>query len=194
MKKTIKNLLFVLMMLLAGFVNAADNLDLKVNDQQNLIVELEEIEDGTILSLMDTEGEILFKNRFFEERSYKKVLDLASLPEGVYMLKLDKKYSLSTSIIHKKGEEIIIDKNAYEFVFKPSFEVSGDEVAFFLANPASKKVIVEILDKDGKLVGSTTSREYVIKRILDFSNVNSGEYFVKVKIGKEKFTQKLNVG
>ena len=194
MKKTIKTLFVALIFLGALSLKASDGLDLKVNDHQNLIVQLQGIEKGAILSLQDKKGEVIFRNRFFEEDNYSKILDFQELPDGEYSLTLDKQYSISTSFIRKEGTNIVINDKAYSFAFKPCFREAGDKISLYLANPAKHHLQVEVFDKLGNLVGAFKSTDQILKRTLDFSQVPKGEYTVRIKTKDHDFTKSLSIG
>lgn len=194
MKKTVRNLVMVLLLFVTLKSTASDELDLKVSKEQNLIVEVQNIEKGAILSLHDENGELLFKDRFFNEDSYLKILDFTDLLDGTYILKLDKEYSISTSTIKKMDKNISIDNNSYRFIFKPLYEISGDQVSLYFANPEENKVEIEIFDKFGVPVGKIKCKDLVVKRKLDFSKVPPGNYTVEIKTKTGNFTNTVIVG
>ncbi|MCM8570235.1 T9SS type A sorting domain-containing protein [Gramella jeungdoensis] len=194
MKTTIRTLGITLLFLVFMNVKAADELDIRINDQQNLIVELQSIEKGAVLSLLDESGEVLFKDRFFNESSYSKILDFESLPDGKYSLKLEKEYSVATSVIRKTGKSITISKGEYSFVYKPILKVDGNKVALYIANPEETFMHVEIFDRYGKSVQYFKSKDLILKRTLDFSRVPAGSYIVTIKTKKNSFTKTLTVG
>ncbi|WP_034920680.1 DUF3244 domain-containing protein [Gillisia sp. CAL575] len=191
MKTTIKTFVVALISLVAVNVNAADGLVLKVNNDQNLMVQIETIENGARLTLKNKSGEILFKNVFFEEESFTKTLSFKDLADGEYHLSLDKKFSISTWVIRKSGDQLDIDKNAYALVFKPIFKKDDKLVYFYVANPTEEKTYLEIYDKSGVLVGTSKSDKLVVKKTLDFSTMPNGEYSVIVKMGNKKFTERI---
>ncbi|MCG9972497.1 hypothetical protein [Christiangramia crocea] len=194
MKTAITTLGMALLLLVSINVKAADELDIRINDQQNLIIELQSIEKGAVLSLLDETGEVLFKDRFFNESPYSKILDFENLPDGTYSLKLDKEYSISTSVIKKKGKDISIVKKGYSFVYKPIIKVSGSRVALHLVNPEETTMQVEIFDKYGEPVGFFKCNDLILKRSLDFSNVPAGTYKVTIKTKRNSFTKTFTVG
>lgn len=191
--KTIKTFLLALVLLVAFNVHAADDLNLKVNNNQNLIVKLEQIEQGSVLSLQNSSGEIIFKDRFYEENTYSKTLNFKDLPDGKYTLSFEKKYSISTFVIRKKENGVQIDDSAYKFIFKPTLKIEGDKVLFHLVNPYHKYAWIEIYDHHGALVGSVQSDETVVKKTLDFSRMPKGDYSVKVKIDHQQFTETVSL-
>ncbi len=194
MKKAFRKLI-VALVFTAGFVaNASDGLDLKVNEKQNLIVEVQGIEQGAILSILGENEEIVFKDRLSNNNSYSKIFDFNSLADGTYTIVLDKEFSISTSTISKTGKILSVDTNAYRFDFKPLYRISEDVVSIYLANPDENKVEIEIFDKFGESVGKVKATDLVVKRKLDFSDAPSGSYTVKIKTKTNTFSKPINVG
>lgn len=194
MKKTFKKLITAFLFMIAISVNASDGLDLKVNNQQNLIVEVQRLEQGAMLSLLDETGEIVYKDKFFNEDTFTKVFDFNRLEDGKYTLIFDKEHSVSYSTITKDGSNLSIDDTAYRLDFKPLYRVSGDQVSICLSNPEENKVEIEIFDKFGVPVGNLRTNDLVVKSKLDFSKVPSGSYIVKIKTKTNTFSKWIEVG
>lgn len=192
MKKTIRNTVIGLALIMVFSAKASDEISLKVSDRENLVVEMKRTGKEAVLSLSDHNGEIIFKDRFFSDSTYKRTLVFDKLPEGEYSLVLDKMYSLSSSIIKKTENGIEIKSES--FSFKPIYKVEGKKVWLYLANPAELKMKVEIFDKYGEPVGEFACRDLVLKRTLDFSRVPKGEYVVKIKTPDNKFVKSLKLG
>jgi len=187
MKNLFKNLMMALIVLVAINVKATDGVDLKVGNEQSLIIEMNQIDNGSILILKDTEKEILFKDRFFKRDSFSKVIDFKSLPDGKYDLILDKEFTRSTSVITKKNDLVSIDHNAYSIISKPFFKLNENKVSIYFSNPGADYLEVEVYDKSGQSVGNIKSKDLVVKKIFDFSHVRPGEYTFKVKAKSHEF-------
>lgn len=194
MKKTIKTLMLLLGMIVATGMNAADELDLKVNDQQDLVVEARNVEKGALLILQNASGEVLYKDGFFTGKDYFKVFNFNTLPDGVYTLLYDRTNGISKKSIIKRGASIKIDEAADEFVFKPTYNISDKNVHFQLSNPREGKIYIEVFDAYGKKMNSFMSKDMVVKHTLDFSRVPSGSYIVRITAGDHTFEKELKFG
>lgn len=194
MKKVIRKLMMAILFLAALKSMANDGLDIKINEDQSLTVEVEKTENGAMLSLLDQDGEIVFRDMFNEQKSYSKIFDFNKLENGVYTLVLDKEFSVSTSKIRKDEENLILIKDAYTLSFKPLFKEEGEKIYLYLANPEENRVDIKIFDKFGVPVGEIKCDDLVVKRTLDFSKVSSGSYIVKIKTKTNNFSKTLIVG
>lgn len=194
MKKTIKNLTIVLLLLVSFNSIANDGIDLKVGDEQNLFVSLPKMEDGALLSLLDENEEIIYKDRILEENGVTRKFDFNGLPDGKYTVKLDREFHISTSVIIKGNNKLTLDKSSYALVFKPLYRYKEDQVSVYLANPEENRVEIKIFDKFGVPVGVVKCNDLVIKKKLDFSEVPPGNYTVQIKTKTNNFTKTLVVG
>ena len=194
MKKTFRNLLVVLFFVVTFKTSANDGLDLKVNNEQGLIIEVQSNHQGAELILKDEQGEIVFKDFVSHKDNYTKILDFKNLPQGDYTFILDKQFSISTSVIKKKEENIEIDPESFNLIFKPLYRNDKGRVLLYLANPEENKVEIKIFDKFGVLVGEIKCKDVVVKRTLDFSEVPAGIYTVKIKTKTSNFSNTLVVG
>ena len=193
MKNTIKTLMMTLLVMFVINVHAADGVDLKINDQQSLVVEVKKVETGSVLSLINSTGDVLYKDRFLNEKNFSKTIDFKNLPDGKYLLIMDKEFIRSTSVITKNNELVSIDSEAYSTVFKPCFRKENDLVKFYLVNPSENYIEVEIFDKHGESVGNLKSRDSVLKTTFDFSDVNPGDYTFRINTKSARFTETITI-
>ncbi|MCH4823000.1 T9SS type A sorting domain-containing protein [Gramella lutea] len=194
MKKTFKILTLALFLLVSLNSRANDGIDLKVGDQQYLLVSLSKVEKGALLSLLGENKEIIYKDRILEEDSITRKFDFNGLPDGEYTLKLDREFHISTSVITKIKDKLIINYRSNLLIFKPLYRGDEDQVSVYLANPEKNRVEIKIFDKFGVPVGILTCNDLVIKKKLDFSEVPPGNYTVQIKTKTNNFTKTLVVG
>lgn len=173
---------------------AADGMNLKVVDEQKLIINVEKTESNAILTLYDNKGVVMFKDLFDAKTSYSKILNLNGINDGKYVLVLDKKYSKLTSTIIKKGDEIHLSSEANVFCSKPSFRVDDKKVKLSLSNATESMTTIEVFDSRGATVAKMKSEDIVVKKTFDFINVAPGSYTFKIKTPEDTFIETLEVG
>lgn len=193
MKNVLKNALLVLSLCTGFLMEAAENLDIKVLNGQNLKVELIKGDKGDVLLLKDSFGKVLFRDSVGKTATYQKVFNLELVPSGIYYLNLDKESSLLVTLV-KKTENGLEINNLSEFVFKPCFKIENKQVKVLLSNPKELKAEMKVYDSNGTLVGSLNSKDLVVYKTLDFSKVPSGTYTVETKIDGQEFKTKLEIG
>ncbi|HZJ37318.1 MAG TPA: T9SS type A sorting domain-containing protein [Gillisia sp.] len=79
------------------------------------------------------------------------------------------------------------------FVFKPLFKIKDKQVRLLLSNPEQRKTFLKIYDSSGILVANLKSKEVVLKKTLDFSNVPSGKYRIEIDIDGQNFTKLVSL-
>lgn len=192
MKNVFKNALLILSLSTGYWMEAAEDLNVKVLDSQNVKVELKNGDKGDVLLLKDIYGNVLYQDSLNLVNSYEKTFNLELVPKGIYYLSLDQKGSLLVTTIRKTEKGLEVDGFS-DFTFKPCFETKSKEVRMFLNNPGELKTTLKVYDPFGILVGKMESKELVVKRTLDFSQVPSGNYIVEVEIDDQKFTNELEI-
>ncbi|CAM4133194.1 T9SS type A sorting domain-containing protein [Gillisia limnaea] len=192
MKNEFKNALLVLALCIGFMMEAAEDLDVKVLDNQNLMVAINRSDKGDVLLLKDTFGKVLFKDSIGKMEPYQRTFNFELVPNGIYYLNLDKEGSLLVTTIKKTENGLEIDELS-GFVFKPCFEIEKRQVRLFLSNPKKMKAVMKVYDSNGVLVGNLYSRELVIKKTFNFSHVPSGIYRVEIKIDDQKFFKELEI-
>ncbi len=192
MKNVFKVTLLVILLNTGFMMEAAEDLDIKVLDSQNLMVELNSGSQGNVLLIKDKFGKVLFRDSITSSSTYHKTFNLELVPNGIYYLNLDNESRIQTTAIAKTNSGLEIEKES-RFVFKPSFKIKDKQIRVLLTNPEQKKTFLNIYDSSGILVGNLYSKELVLKKTLDFSNVPSGKYRIEIEINGQNFTKVVNL-
>jgi len=76
-------------------------------------------------------------------------------------------------------------------VSKPRFEIKDKQIRVLWTNSLEKKTVMNIYDSSGILVANLDSKELVLKKTLDFSNVPSGKYRIEIEVNGQNFTKEV---
>lgn len=193
MKNVLNMSMLVIFLLAGGYAKASGNLDVRVTDNQNLLVELGKVEEGTVLLLQDKNGEILFKDSILAKNSYRKILNLEVIPMGTYFFSLEKENRIQFTVLVKDSAGLKIKEDVSGVVFKPCYKMENDMVNFFLTNPKGERIEITVYDETGIEVGSTTSSNTVVEKTFDFSKVPAGNYMLQVNTKDRNFSKRLAV-
>ena len=193
--KRLINIAVVVIFLTTGFnVYAADRIDVKIQENNTLLVEVGKAEQGAYLVLEDMNGEILFKDSFINRALYQMTVNLSTMPEGTYFLRLDKEYAVLTSIIVKTETGLQVKEGTSEIAFKPRFKVENDMVLVQLTNPSEIPTKLRVYTSSGELVGECEGRKSIFKKTLDFSQMPVGEYVIRILNGDNSYIKKVQIG
>ena len=193
MKNVFRLFLLVLLLVSVG-AKAADELEVKVTAKRTITIELDNLTTGAVLLFQGKNGEILFRDSLQSQGHYKRTFDLEVIPNGIYLVSLERENSVLTREVVKSNEGVELNGNPSQIIFKPYFKVIEREVQIFLTNPGKKPAYFDVYDKQGNRVTSVTNRGKMIQKRLDFSQVPAGEYTIKVRVGERTFTKNVNLG
>ncbi|WP_295180262.1 hypothetical protein [uncultured Christiangramia sp.] len=194
MKNTINNFVVAFMLLVSFSSSATDGVNLKVENQYDLIVDIQKTEYGSELSLLSQNAEVIFRDQLEENARFSKKLNFDSLKDGEYLLVLNKMYCKSTTVITKLNDQIKVDQANYKFAFKPCFKIEADQVVVYMPNLNKSKLSVEVFDKKGIKVGNFETREPELRKAFDFSEVDSGKYTFIIETTEDSFEQVIEIG
>jgi hypothetical protein len=190
MKNALKISLLVLLLNTGSMMQAAEDLDIKVLDSQNLRVELNGGSQGNILLIKDKFGKVLFRDSITTNLTYQKTFNMELVPNGIYYMNLDNESRIQTTVIVKTNSGLDIEKES-SFVSKPRFEIKDKQIRVLWTNSLEKKTVMNIYDSSGILVANLDSKELVLKKTLDFSNVPSGKYRIEIEVNGQNFTKEV---
>ncbi|TQI70897.1 hypothetical protein JM79_1822 [Gramella sp. Hel_I_59] len=194
MKNTINKFVVAFMLLVSFSSSATDGVNLKVENQCDLIVDIQKTEYGSELSLLSQNAEVIFRDQLDENARFSKKFNFDSLEDGEYLLVLNKKYCKSTTVITKLNDQIVIDKDDYKFAFKPCFKIEEDQVVVYMPNLNESKLSIEVFDNKGIKVGNFETREPELRKAFDFSEVDSGKYTFIIETSEDSFEQIIEIG
>lgn len=193
MKRVIKKNLVVIALVFTTLFSYANEGNIVSKDKvTNLTYDY--VKKGSVLSIKDQNGLILFKEIIKEDGSYSKGFDLTSLPDGSYVFELDKEVEISlipfkvsnNEVIFNKQEQmvinkpIVINKNNMIFLSKLSLEEQPMEVLIYYEN--GDMVLSE------KLVDTQS-----ISRVYNFNTSSKGEYKFVLKTDGRQFVEYVKI-
>lgn len=192
MKNVFRFSLLVVLLSMSVRVAAADELDVKVANNQTLVVELDNVREGTVLVFKDTNGEVLFRDSLLKG-TYRKSLSLEVVPNGVYYLSLDSENNILTNVVTKSDKGIFLTGKTPSIAFKPSYKIVEKKLQVFLTNPEKKSAKIKVLDSKGIVVGVLNEEDFIVNKTLDFSRVPSGDYTIEISLGDNQFTRAITI-
>ena len=191
MQKTMKTIVVTLLLVL-GYNNAqaAKNFDVAVAKNQILMVELNDAQEGDMLTLLDVDGKVLFKEEQLGNK-FQKSLSLELLSEGTYYLHLEDANTIYTKEIVKENSSVIVKKDS-QIIFKPTFKQVENQVKLSFTNPSKENTQIYIYDAKGNIVTALENNDLVLKKTFDFSNVPAGDYMIAVLTDSRSFYKSVS--
>ncbi|KJD36853.1 hypothetical protein PW52_04275 [Tamlana sedimentorum] len=132
MKNVIKNtkkgfLMVTMFATLLSFANESANLPV-VKDAKKTILTLEGVKAGNLLTILDTNGVVLYEEQITETGNYQKAFDFSKLPNGEYVFELNKDVEVSTIPFQVNNKEVVFNNKLETVIHKPIVRTSKDLV------------------------------------------------------------------
>ena len=183
--------LFVTMLSYANFeINPIKEKEPKITN-----VSFKELKLGSMLSIKDLKGIVLYKESILKEGDYSKGFDLTSLPDGSYFFELDTEFEIVIIPFTVVSNQVAFSKEDKSTIFKPLVRVKGDRVYVSRMSFEKSPIEYKIYYKDSyDLVLSEEFQDIKdLKRIYDFSLAKKGSYLFVFKSDGRKFKKTIKI-
>ena len=111
---------------LLSFANEVSFFTVK-NDAKRTLISLN-VKEGNLLSIIDDNGVILYKELIQKTGIYTKGFDLTSLPNGEYIFELDKDLEINTIPFTVLSGNVVFNKEEEKLIYKPYIRVKDNLV------------------------------------------------------------------
>ncbi|WP_052823374.1 hypothetical protein [Neotamlana sedimentorum] len=197
MKNVIKNtkkgfLMVTMFATLLSFATEPANLTV-VKDAKKTIVTLDSVKKGNLLTIIDQNGIVLYKEVIAKTGNYQKSFDLTALPDGKYVFELEKDLEIDTMPFTVTNNLVTFDKASEKVTYKPFVRVENSVVFVSKLSLNESPLKVEIYyGQDSNLVFSESIENTKnIQKAYKLAGLGEGNYrFVFTTEGKT-FTEQI---
>jgi len=138
----------------------------------------------------DGAGNLLLSDRISPESS-SKLYDFSNLPDGVYTFESK---SDNMNITKKIGiEDSKVEILSKETEFKPYFSVEENELKVSFLNQDQNAVELSIENALEVFYQGNGGNDFHFQKMLDISNLSSGEHYAKLQVGGKTYYHYFNV-
>ena len=192
MKKLTKRSLIILGLFtsLLSFANDGYN-TIKEKEPKVTNVSFKNVKLGSMLSIKDINGLVLYKESIVKKGAYSKGFDLTALPNGEYYFELDSELKIVIIPFNEVSNQVKFKKEEEFTIFKPNIRVKDDIVYVSRSSDSESSVNYRIYyQKNNDLVYSE-KLEIVMNfnRIFDFSTSEKGTYLFVFFTEGRKFSK-----
>ncbi|MBU3820738.1 hypothetical protein KO566_01585 [Flavobacteriaceae bacterium XHP0103] len=201
MKKGIKNIrkgiLMVAMMAASlSFANEGAPFYRVANDAKKTALTLAYVKEGSVLSIKDYYGEVLYKESIKQNGLYAKGFDLTALPSGSYFFELDSDVAFKVIPFTIKSNTIVYNRDEAKTIYKPITRVKGDLVFVSKLNLSKEPLKVNIYyqkgDSSDLIMEETISDSEKVERVYKLTGLKSGDYKIVMSTEGKTFTEYIN--
>jgi hypothetical protein len=181
-------------MLLINTAVAADITPIFKVEGNNLYLSLDRVEAPTSVRILDPAGFAWIEEKVAGTGSFKKVFDLARLPQGAYRLVIESAKEEIVQPITVSGTELLLNESERTAYFRADLRQQRDQISLFLENPTRSVVRLYVLNPMGRMVHQEAIEgQPVIDQRVDLKHLPAGRYTVVVDNGHETFTQPVKL-
>jgi len=196
MKNVITNtkkgiLAVALLATVSGFAGEAKILVKK--DSKKTALVLNHVKKGNQISIKDTNGLVLYTELVEITGIYKKGFDLNQLPDGDYFFEVEKDLEINTLPFTVTANEVSINKENEETLFKPFTRQEKDLVYVTKFSPNNETIQVSVYanhEDDFQLVHSEKIEDaQIMERIY---KLEKGNYKIVINSNNKEYTTFIN--
>lgn len=193
MKKVVRSIAIVALMFVTGTGLAKEpKLSLTPNEEKSLNFEMDTKSKETFVSIVDTNGEVIYTERIVTGSIYAKKFDLKNLPEGDYFLEVEDTFK--ETLFGFTVADSIIKLTERRENAKPVFRKKDGRVFLNLLNLEKEVVKIKVLDSEGRIVfQETISDEMLIEKVFNFEDAFKDNYVVVVQNKKDTYYEDVTV-
>lgn len=193
MKKVVRSIAVVaLMFVVATGLAKEPKLSLTPNVEKSLNFEMDKTSEQTFVSIVDTNGVIIYTEEIAVANIYSKKFNLKNLPEGSYFLKVEDALKETVFAFVIDDSEIKLMERKENV--KPVFRKKDGRVFLNLLNLEKEVVKIKVFDSDGRIVfQETITDEMLIEKVFNFEDAFKDNYTVIVKNKKNTYFEAVTV-
>jgi len=192
--KTIKKSI-LLATVFASMVVSANEISTRIVniDAKATSFTLNNVKEGNLLTIKDTEGVVLYKELIKISGTYKKGFDLSALPIGDYFFEVEKDFEIKTIPFKVNTNNVVFNKVMEKTTFKPVINHKSNLVFINKLTPELEPVKIKIY--------STTNNENVLlhsekiegsQKVERVYKLEKGNYTIVINSDNKEYTKFIN--
>ena len=199
MKTAIRKSLVLVALLVAVTVSYGNEISGNTNNGKSVKtnVSFKNVKFGSILSIKDNNGLVLYKEAIKESGNYSKGFDLTTLPNGDYYFEMNKEIDISVIPFNVKASIVTFDKTAEKKYFKPRVHVINKKMFISKRSfDSNEEIEVRIYSEKDDLAyaGKITEKKgNTLGKIYDFSTSEKGIYTIVIKTNGRRFVENIQI-
>lgn len=181
------------MLMLTAFIGYANEGNITFKDEITN-VNFDYVKNGSVLSIKDENGLILYKETIQKSGNYSKGFDLTELPDGKYFFELDKDVEISVIPFEVSNTKVTFNKEKESIIRKPILVTKKGVVYLSKLSVNNEPMEVTIYHENDKVYAEKLQEDsYSIGRAYDFSTSKKGEYRIVMETEGRQFVKNIKI-
>ena len=197
MKTAIKKSLVLVALLATATVSYGNEISGNTNDGKGgtTNVTFKNVQKGSMLTIKDMHGLVLYKEAIKKDGKYTKGFDLTSLPDGKYYFELNKDVEIEVVPFKVAASIVTFDKMAETIIFKPVVYLRDDKVYVSKMSLNDEILSISILSENNEVIFTDTivKEGTILGKIYDFSKSQKGRYTIVMKTKERRFVENIQI-
>ncbi len=200
MKNLIKKTVLIVVMTFTLLSNANEGLSFIEKDGKiKTVLKLDHVKPGHLLSIIDINGLIMYKEHIRESGVYNKSFDLTALPNGDYFFEIDKGVAIKRIPFNVNLSSVAFNKEKESTVYKPIVRIK--ENLLFISRLSLQKEPLEIkvyyyeseFYKFNLIYDEIVKDTKILNRIYALDSNKKGNYELVFKSTDRLFIEKVKL-
>ncbi|MGE5944662.1 MAG: hypothetical protein ACM31G_10015 [Flavobacteriales bacterium] len=196
-KNTKKGILMVAMLAASlSFANEGTPFFKIKNESERTLLTLALVKEGSLLSIKNNNGLILYKEIIQKTGIYTKGFDLTALPNGNYIFELDSDIEIKTIPFSVESNNVIFKKDLEKSIFKPVTRVKGNLIFVSQLSLNKEPLKIDIYfegSNNSELMLSETIKDTTkIERVYKLTGLKDGNYTLVYNTEGREFIKTIN--
>ncbi|MEM6525386.1 MAG: hypothetical protein AAF693_16410 [Bacteroidota bacterium] len=149
---------------------------------------------AVVVSLKYVSGNTLYKEVLLSKDKYSKLFDLEILPVGTYSLQVEGDTSIKTWSVDLTSEGLSVNQDAKKEFFKPQLVIKNKVLGVSFFNKQNDNLTISLYNEQNEEIFSEKlSKDIVIMKQYDLSNMEKGMYTAVAKTAGRSFNQVITI-
>lgn len=146
---------------------------------------------NTFIYLSDAEGRLLLRETFKKGSSIARSYDFSNVDDGIYTFYSETEYANVTIKVRVKKSSIEVINN--EVDYKPLFIIKDNSLLVTYLNYELEKLELVIYNSYADFYTNNEGNSFVFQKKFNTSDMESGEYFVKIMVGSKYYNHRFYI-
>lgn len=195
MKKVIRKSLVIAIMLTAmvSYANVF-TYTTEINEDNSTNLILKNVTEGSVLTIKDDNGLILYKEVINKTGMYSKEFDLTELPNGNYLFELENSFEIKVIPFKVHYTKVVFHREKESIIFKPTIFNKNGMVKIHKTISNKNPLYLKIYYENGDLVRTEKiENKQILKKSYDFSTSSKGDYKIVISNGDRTFVENIKI-
>ncbi len=200
MKNLIRKTVLIVAMAVTLLGNANEGLSFVEKDGEikKTVLKIDHVKPGQLLSIIDVNGLIIYKEHIKISGVYNKYFDLTALPDGYYFFEINKGVEIRKIPFSVNLNNVSFNKENESIIYKPIVRVKENSLFITRLSLQEEPLEIEVYYEDeysnfNLIYSETVENTKILNRIYTLDAEEKGNYKLVFKSSDRLFVEKIKL-